>query len=76
MNPVYYLRLAAIQLADCERCADDSVATEVACEQQRIHHEVTALLFTAHKVREAGEVGTERMAQFIESLIVNLRDAT
>jgi hypothetical protein len=35
--------------------------------------EQEALRFAAAKIREAGEAGTTLMADFVESLIVNLR---
>ena len=45
-----------------------------AVEAEALRLEKVALEFAAERVRESGEAGTERMADYVESLIVNLRD--
>lgn len=48
-------------------------STDADDKESILELEAESLRFAAAKIREAGEAGTERMADFVESLIVNLR---
>lgn len=66
------LALTEANLVDIDPAA--TARALVAVEQARLHVKELALLFTAEQIRESGERGTLAMADYVESLVVNVRD--
>jgi hypothetical protein len=75
-NLIHRMTSHAISAWPLYRAAVAAVASDTSSDGRTrwlMDLEEAALRFTAARIRDAGELGTERMAQFVESLIVNLR---